>query len=134
LRFKWAHSKSRRRVGRLHLWLAPANRFVDQSRPQFYFFDRAGAAASAAAAAGIRLIEAQEGEDRRAQLWAQVDKVKNALVAAKWRLPVVQSAIIPLLVGDETAAVNFAAALRENGIFIPAIRYPTVARAWRDCV
>jgi len=31
-------------------------------------------------------------------------------------------------VGDETAAVNFAAALRENGIFIPAIRYPTVAR------
>jgi len=32
------------------------------------------------------------------------------------------------LIGDETQAVEAAAALRERGIFIPAIRYPTVAR------
>ncbi len=32
------------------------------------------------------------------------------------------------MIGEETKAVEAAAALRERGIFIPAIRYPTVAR------
>jgi 8-amino-7-oxononanoate synthase len=38
------------------------------------------------------------------------------------------SAIIPLMIGDENRAVEAAAELRAKGIFIPAIRYPTVAR------
>ena len=38
------------------------------------------------------------------------------------------SAIIPLLIGDEAKAVDLAAKLREQNIFIPAIRFPTVAR------
>lgn len=38
------------------------------------------------------------------------------------------SAIIPLPVGDETRAVNVVSGLAELGIFIPAIRYPTVPR------
>jgi 7-keto-8-aminopelargonate synthetase-like enzyme len=33
-----------------------------------------------------------------------------------------------LRVGDETRAVELAASLRERGFFIPAVRYPTVAR------
>jgi 7-keto-8-aminopelargonate synthetase-like enzyme len=36
-------------------------------------------------------------------------------------------AILPLIIGDETKAVELAAQLRARGIFIPAIRYPTVA-------
>ena len=35
---------------------------------------------------------------------------------------------MPLIIGEETAAVQAAAALRSRGIFLPAIRYPTVAR------
>lgn len=38
------------------------------------------------------------------------------------------SAIIPLEIGDETQAMEVSAKLREEGIFIPAIRYPTVKR------
>ncbi|HXM29466.1 MAG TPA: aminotransferase class I/II-fold pyridoxal phosphate-dependent enzyme, partial [Chthoniobacterales bacterium] len=38
------------------------------------------------------------------------------------------SAIFPLLVGDEQAAVNLAAALKTEGFLVPAIRYPTVAK------
>jgi 7-keto-8-aminopelargonate synthetase-like enzyme len=38
------------------------------------------------------------------------------------------SAILPVIVGDETRAVAVSAALRDQGIFVPAIRYPTVAR------
>ena len=37
-------------------------------------------------------------------------------------------AIIPLLLGDENKALAAASQLRETGFFVPAIRYPTVAR------
>jgi 8-amino-7-oxononanoate synthase len=37
-------------------------------------------------------------------------------------------AIIPLLIGEEAKAVEISSRLRHHGIFIPAIRYPTVAR------
>jgi 7-keto-8-aminopelargonate synthetase-like enzyme len=33
-----------------------------------------------------------------------------------------------MLIGNETKALEAAAALRERGVFIPAIRYPTVPR------
>lgn len=39
-----------------------------------------------------------------------------------------QSAIIPIIIGDEAAALRASAELLEKGILIPAIRYPTVAK------
>jgi 7-keto-8-aminopelargonate synthetase-like enzyme len=85
-------------------------------------------AATAAANAAIRLVQSAEGEQRRARLWQRVDEVKNAVINAGWPLPPVRSAILPLIVGAEDGAVALAAALREQGLFVPAIRYPTVAR------
>lgn len=38
------------------------------------------------------------------------------------------SAIIPITIGDERHAMEVSAQLREEGIFVPAIRYPTVKR------
>ncbi|HEX9047305.1 MAG TPA: 8-amino-7-oxononanoate synthase, partial [Verrucomicrobiae bacterium] len=38
------------------------------------------------------------------------------------------SAIVPLILGSEETAVTAATQLRAQGIFVPAIRYPTVAR------
>jgi 8-amino-7-oxononanoate synthase len=84
-------------------------------------------AAAGAAKAGVELIQSSEGEERRVRLWSLVDQLKNALTGM-WKLPPVQSAIIPLMVGDEGAATALAQKLREHGVFIPAIRYPTVAR------
>ncbi len=43
-------------------------------------------------------------------------------------LPRIPSAIIPYIIGEEVAAVAAAQGLRDQGIFIPAIRFPTVAR------
>src|SRR5205085_125547 len=62
-------------------------------------------AATAAAAAAIHLVQSDEGQSRRNQLWARVDQVKNGLIAAGFALPPVRSAIVPLLVGDEARAV-----------------------------
>ena len=100
---------------------------VNRAR-SFIFSTAPVPAAVAAATAAVQLIQSDEGELRRNQLWARVDQVKNGLIAAGFVLPPVRSAIIPLVVGDEAKAVEAAAALREQGVLIPAIRYPTVAR------
>ena len=106
-------------------------------------------AAAGAAAAAIRLVQSSEGGKRRDQLWERLGQLSIKGVAACARpgetspevsralpntatVPAAEarplSPIIPLLIGDETAAVNLAASLRGQGIFIPAVRYPTVAR------
>jgi len=38
------------------------------------------------------------------------------------------SAIFPLIVGNEKAALDLAAGLQSEGFLVPAIRYPTVAK------
>jgi len=100
---------------------------VNRAR-SFIFSTAPVPAAVAAATAAVQLIQSDEGELRRNQLWARVDQVKNGLIAAGFVLPPVRSAIIPLVVGDEAKALEAAAVLREQGVLIPAIRYPTVAR------
>jgi 8-amino-7-oxononanoate synthase len=82
-------------------------------------------AAAAAATAGIRLIQSSFGEERRKALWQLVSTLPSIFTRAGSKSP---SAIIPIPIGDETKAVETAADLRRRGIFIPAIRYPTVAR------
>ncbi len=77
-------------------------------------------AAAAAATAGLRLVQSEAGEERRNLLWKRVAELKPQA-----GFP---SAIIPIVIGDETEAVRAAAALRDIGILIPAIRFPSVAR------
>lgn len=99
------------------------------NRARSFIFSTAPVPASAAAArAGLELIQSAEGESRRQAVWQRVDQLKNGLIEGGWKLPVVRSAILPLIIGDETKAVEIATALRAADIFIPAIRYPTVAR------
>lgn len=94
----------------------------------FIFSTAPTPAAAAAATAGVRFVQSEAGEARRAQLWARVDQIKNGLTGGPWKTPVIRSPIIPLLVGDEGEAMESAARLRSCGVFIPAIRYPSVAR------
>jgi len=79
-------------------------------------------AAVGAATAGIRLVQSDLGEERRKAVWQVVSALPPELP------PRVPSAIVPIHIGEETKAVETGAALRTRGIFIPAIRYPTVAR------
>jgi 8-amino-7-oxononanoate synthase len=112
-------------------YVCGSRRLIDLliNRARSFMFSTAPApAAVAAATAAVRLVQSHEGEVLRARLWQNVDQTKNAVINAGWALPPVQSAILPLTVGDEAAAVALAATLRAQNIFIPAIRYPTVAR------
>ncbi|MEI9961432.1 MAG: 8-amino-7-oxononanoate synthase [Limisphaerales bacterium] len=82
-------------------------------------------AAAAAATAGIKLVQSGEGKKRSDSLWQIVKQFNSKFKIQNSKFP---SAIIPFVVGDEVKAVEFATKLREQNIFIPAIRYPTVAR------
>lgn len=125
-------------MGTLGKALGSAGGFICGPRPlidllinrarSFIFSTAPVPAAAASATAALQLIGSTEGEERRQRLWANIDRLKNSLIKAGWKLPPVQSAIIPLLVGSEEKAMALAGRLLERGLFIPAIRYPTVAR------
>jgi 8-amino-7-oxononanoate synthase len=85
-------------------------------------------AAAAAATAGVRFVQSSAGEDRRRKLWQNVSALFPTINHQFPPLSTTASAIIPIMLGAESKAVEAAAALLERGIFIPAIRYPTVAR------
>ncbi len=82
-------------------------------------------AAAATAMAGVQIAQTAEGETRRKNLFARCAELNSKLKIEDAKLP---SAIIPLILGDENRALEAATKLREQNIFVPAIRYPTVAR------
>jgi 8-amino-7-oxononanoate synthase len=96
------------------------------NRARSFIFSTAPVPASAAAAAaGVRFIQSGAGEDRRRTLWQRIAQLEASLsIAPGTKL----GAVVPLIVGNENKAMRTAEELREQGIFIPAIRYPTVAR------
>ena len=111
---------------------------VNRAR-SFIFSTAPVPAAAAAAIAGIQLIQSPEGEARRKTLWRHVRVVGDDVRSLKSSCVESQrlltssptnngSAIVPIIIGDETKALAAATQLREQNIFVPAIRYPTVAR------
>jgi len=100
---------------------------VNKAR-SFIFSTAPSPALSAAARAGVELIQGAEGQSLRGQLWQRVDELRHGVASLGWKTPAEPSAILPLIVGEEAKAVATMDHLREAGFFIPAIRYPTVPR------
>jgi 8-amino-7-oxononanoate synthase len=99
------------------------------NRARSFIYSTAPMPASAAAAsAAIAFMQTQKGRERQERLWQRIgDFLREAPEALLPKTPV-QSAIIPLIIGDEEKALAAAQWLREKGFLVPAIRYPTVAR------
>lgn len=74
--------------------------------------------------ASLELIEAEE--HRRQRLRSLIHRLRKNLDGVPWRLGVSETPIQPLIVGDNRAALDLAEGLRERGIWVPAIRPPTV--------
>jgi 7-keto-8-aminopelargonate synthetase-like enzyme len=91
---------------------------VNKARSFIYSTAPSPAVAHAASAA-LQLCLSAEGDARRAQLQANLAALGRG---------VQPSAIVPVIIGDESAAMQLSAQLLEEGYLIPAIRYPTVAR------
>jgi glycine C-acetyltransferase/8-amino-7-oxononanoate synthase len=81
-------------------------------------------AMAAAAQAAIHLI--QEEPERRARLWQNREHMYQGLKAMGCHMTRTQSPILPIIVNDPKLAVKMSHGLQKQGIFIPAIRPPTV--------
>jgi 7-keto-8-aminopelargonate synthetase-like enzyme len=115
------------RVGTLSKALGSLGGFVAASRPivdlvinrarPFIFTTAPSPADAAAASAALDIATAAEGDDLLTRLRGHIDTMR----------PGHTTPIIPIVVGDEHAAMTASARLLEQGLLVPAIRPPTVA-------
>lgn len=95
----------------------------------FIFSTAPPPALAAAATAAIEFLLSADGEARRKTLWRRIVQLRKLLPEQEERFGKPGAAIIPWMVGDEQRALDLARTLRQEGFFVPAIRYPTVARS-----
>jgi 8-amino-7-oxononanoate synthase len=98
---------------------------VQRARPYIYTTAAAPALAHALLTS-IDIIGGEEGKMRRAQLQTLIAQLKSELQLQHWTLLPSATAIQPLVVGSNEDALQAAAQLYEQGIWVPAIRPPTV--------
>ncbi len=85
-------------------------------------------ATAAAACAAIEFMESDAGEKRREQLWKNLGIFGEEMPRLFSDGGKIQSAIIPLVLGENGRALEAADRLAERGFYVPAIRHPTVPR------
>lgn len=97
---------------------------VNRAR-SFIFSTAPVPAAAAAARAGVELVQSAEGARLNRRLWENIETLRH-LSSGLAQAPA--GAIMPLIIGWELEATRAAGSLREAGLLVPAIRFPTVAR------
>ena len=83
-------------------------------------------AAAAAALAALKLVDSEP--QRREHLLELSRQVRAGLAALKLQVIPSTGPIIPVLIGDEKRAVKWAESLLRQGIYVPAVRFPTVKK------
>ncbi len=112
-------------LGSLGGFVAGPRRFVEllENLARPYIFTTAPTPADAAAAlAALGVLRSGEGAGLLARLGAHVGTVAAALGRGGHRSP-----IVPVMIGDEREAVEASDRLADEGLWVPAIRPPTVA-------
>lgn len=102
---------------------ALAAHVVNEART-FVYTTALPASIAAAARAAIDLVTREP--ERRERLWRHADFLRDQLTNAGFVLGASRSPILPVLVGEAETAVRFSDDLLARGVFVPAIRPPTV--------
>jgi 8-amino-7-oxononanoate synthase len=100
---------------------------VQRARPYIYT-TAAPPALAHALLASLDIIGGEEGRSRRAHLDALVRQLDATLVLRRWRRLPSATPIQPVIIGENRDALAAAAALDAQGLWVPAIRPPTVPR------
>ncbi len=74
--------------------------------------------------ASLQLIEAEQW--RRTHLQALIARLRTGLASLPWRLAASETPIQPLIIGENQKTLELMQALLAAGIWVPAIRPPTV--------
>jgi len=112
-------------LGSLGGFVAGPQRFVDLlvNRARPYIFTTAPTPADAGAAmAALGVLRSDEGDGLRDRLRQLVARVADAVGRDAHPSP-----IVPVVIGGEAEAVAASASLLDQGLWVPAIRPPTVA-------
>lgn len=98
--------------------------YLLQKGRTYIFTTAAPPAVACALAKSLEIIE--HGDARRANLFARIGQLRDGLTGLPWRLLPSATAIQPLIVGENAAVLALSTALWERGLWVPAIRPPTV--------
>jgi len=98
---------------------------IQRARPYIYTTASPPAIAHALLAS-LDIIAGEEGASLRAQLAALIAQLDGELRLARWQRPVSHTAIQPIVIGANEEALRVAASLHAQGLWVPAIRPPTV--------
>ena len=98
--------------------------WILQSARTYIFTTATPPAIAAAMNASLEVM--QEDRERLKHLRMLIDFFGDSLKLQFAKLPYSQTAIQPIMIGDNATTMAFADALRERHMFVPAIRPPTV--------
>ncbi|MFC1510138.1 8-amino-7-oxononanoate synthase [Candidatus Omnitrophota bacterium] len=98
--------------------------FLQNKARSFIYTTGMPASVAAAATQAVELIEASH--DRRERLWENTRYMLSQLKLQGFNVGESQTPIIPLILGDAALTLEFSRRLLREGIFISAIRPPTV--------
>jgi len=105
---------------------ATAIEFLLQRARSYIFTTAAPPAIACALSKSLQIIE--HGDALRANLFANIARLRDGLACLPWPLLPSATAIQPLIVGDNAATLALAKAIWERGLWVPAIRPPTVPK------
>lgn len=97
----------------------------NKARP-FIFTTALPPGVCAATITSLKIIQDTKGKRLREKLWENTRYIKNRLREMGFDLRGSISPIIPILIGDTKKTVAISQALWKKGLFVPAIRPPTV--------
>ena len=100
--------------------------YLLQKGRTYIFTTAAPPALACALSKSLEIIE--HGDARRANLFTRIGQLRDGLGGLPWQLLPSATAIQPLIVGENAAVLALATALWEHGLWVPAIRPPTVAK------
>ncbi len=96
-------------------------------RARSYIFTTAAPPAVAhAVSASLKVIAGDEGDARRAHLAALIERTRALLRMTRWQPVDSHTAVQPLVIGSNDATLAAMRSLDAHGLWVPAIRPPTV--------
>ena len=98
---------------------------VQRARPYIYT-TAAPPAVAHALVASLDILGSAEGNERRAHLNELIASFDGALALRRWQRGASVTAIQPLIIGANDATLEAGATLYEHGLWVAAIRPPTV--------
>jgi 8-amino-7-oxononanoate synthase len=99
---------------------------IQRARPYIYT-TAAPPALAHALMTSLAIICGEEGTALRSHLGSLIAHLDGELRFERWQRPLSTTAIQPVIIGSNEEALQAAASLHERGLWVPAIRPPTVA-------